>query len=36
MNKWNTPYKNLVVPEPYGDTITYRLGSDLASQLFNS
>jgi hypothetical protein len=28
MNKWNTPYKNLVVPEPYGDTITYRLGSD--------
>jgi hypothetical protein len=27
MDKWNSSYKNLNKPEPYGDTITYRLGA---------
>lgn len=27
MDKWNTSYKSLTTPEPYGDTITYRLGA---------
>ena len=27
MDKWNAIYKKLTTPEPYGDTITYRLGA---------
>ena len=27
MDKWNGAYRNLKAPEPYGDTITYRLGA---------
>jgi hypothetical protein len=28
MDKWNNSYSKLRVPEPYGDTVTYRLGAD--------
>lgn len=27
MDKWNWAYVNLTAPQPYGDTITYRLGA---------
>jgi hypothetical protein len=27
MNKWNAGYEKLKAPEPYGDTVTYRLGA---------
>jgi len=29
MNKWNEWYKNLTETEPYGDSVTYRIGADF-------